>query len=535
MKNIRILLLLVAVLIMSVLTACSPSTDKTSSSSDSKSANESAETTTIEELRVGAQTLPTTLDANASISNAGIQVYYNIYDTLIMRDPFSQELTFVPGLAEGWEQISDLTWEIKLRSNVKFHDGTTMNADDVAYSLNRVINEEDPSYATAHSYLLSNFEKFEVIDDLTVHAHTFKTEPLFEHLLSDPNVGITSKEYVEEVGIDQASIAPITTGPYKVESFEPEQSVELVRFDEYWGEKAPFSKISFQLIPEISSRITALQNNEVDMITSVPADQDVVFEGKDNIKLVGTTYPMYHIYRFNASNPITDDPNLRAALDYAIDRKALVDSIWEGKAEQATAYQFADYGEPLYLSNMEDIKYDLEKAKELIAASDYNGETIEIYNKSDYYTYADLAAQAVINMWSEIGVNAKLVEVDDLSSVPDEDKELRTWSNPLYYKDPMGVIERHWSPTGEAANSGDFIPSEEYTKQFEVARFSTDENARVEALQSLLEFYRAETPFIYLYKPYESFAMNSAIQYEIPTNLRPHTLAFRAGEIKITD
>lgn len=534
--KIKRLFLAAVILLISILTACSPSSEGSSSSTnanDTKTSNGEADATAIEELRVGAQTLPSTLDANASVSNAGIQVYYNIYDTLIMRNPFSQELEFVPGLAESWEQISDLTWEIKLRPNVKFHDGTTMNAEDVAYSLNRVINEEDPSYATAHSYLLSNFETFEVMDELTVHAHTFKTEPLFEHLLSDPNAGISSKEYVEEVGIDQASIAPITTGPYKVEAFEPGQSVQLVRFDEYWGEQAPFSKINFTLIPEISSRITALQNNEVDMITSVPADQDAVFAGNDNIKLVGTIYPMYHIYRFNMSNPITDDPNLRAALDYAIDRKTLVDSIWDGKAEHATAFQFADYGEPLYLADKQDIEYDLEKAKELIAASDYNGEIIEIYNTSDYYTYADLAAQAVVNMWKEIGVNAKLVEVDDLSSVPNEDKELRTWSNPLYYVDPMGVIERHWSPTGEASASGDFIPSDEYTKQFEIARYSTDENERVAALESLLEFYRAETPFIYLYKPYESLAMNSAFDYEVPRNLRAHTLAFRAGEIKV--
>ena len=82
-------------------------------------------------LRVGAQTLPSTLDPNASVSNAGIQVYYNIIDTLIMRDPHADPLTFVPGLAESWEQTDELTWEIKLRPDVKFHDGTMMTAEDV--------------------------------------------------------------------------------------------------------------------------------------------------------------------------------------------------------------------------------------------------------------------------------------------------------------------------------------------------------------------------------------------------------------------
>ena len=92
-----------------------------------------------------------TLDANAKVSNAGIQVYYNIYDTLIMRDSSADEPTFLPGLAESWEQINDLTWEFKLREGVQFHDGTTMDAEDVEYSMNRVINQEDASYATTHS------------------------------------------------------------------------------------------------------------------------------------------------------------------------------------------------------------------------------------------------------------------------------------------------------------------------------------------------------------------------------------------------
>lgn len=506
---------------MFVLTACG-----TAGGSDTPLAN-------MKELKIGVQTLPNTLDANASVSNAGIQVYYNIYDTLIMRKPFSEKLEFVPGLAQEWKQIDELTWEIKLRSGVKFHDGSTMDAEDVAYSMNRVIKEEDPSYATTHSYLLSNFKSFEPVDDLTVRAYMFKPEPLFEHLLSDPNAGVTSKEYVEKVGIDEAALKPITTAAYKVTSFEPGKNVVLERFNDFWGEKAPFEKVTFTLIPEISSRITALKNKEVDFITNIPPDQEAVFQGSQNIRLVGDVFPMYHIYRFNMSNPIMDDANLRAALDYAIDREALAKSIWEGKAEAATAFQFEDYGEPLYIKDMQDIKYDPEKAKELIKASDYNGETIQIYNRSDYYTYADLAAQAVIDMWKQIGVKAELVEVDDLSTVPPADMELRTWSNPLYYDDPMGVIERHWAPVGEASNTGDFIPSQEYIKQFEIARYSMDIKERTNAIAELLKFFRAETPFIYLYKPYESLAMDSSIKYEIPNNLRAHTLSLRGGEITV--
>jgi peptide/nickel transport system substrate-binding protein len=486
------------------------------------------------ELRIGVQTLPDTLDANASVSNAGIQVYYNIYDTLVMRDSSSETLVFKPGLALEWKQTDEFTWEIKLRPNVKFHDGSAMTAEDVAYSLNRVIAEEDPAYVTAHSYLLANFREFKVADALTLKAHTFKNEPLFEHLLSDPNAGITSKSYVEKVGIDKAALAPITTAPSTVMGFEPGQRVILERFDDYWGERAPFAKVSYTLLPEIASRITAIITGEMDMITNIPPDQDSVFEGNDRIKLIGTVFPMYHIYCFVTSNPVTDNAKLRQALDLAIDRQAITASLWEGKAEPAIAYQFKNYGETLYFPDKEDIKYDPEEAKKLLAESDYNGESVQIYNVSNYYTYADLAAQAVIDMWKKIGVKGELIEVDSYAAIDRKKAGIRTWSNPLYYNDPMGVIERHWSPKGEAANQKEFLPTEEYIRQFDTARYSSDIGERVKALRWMLDYFRAETPFIYLYKPYESLVVRQGINYRIPSNLRAHTLGLRSGEISVS-
>lgn len=514
-------------------TESSASTTETTTTNAAEVQTEIVSEATDKVLKVATATLPETLDANASVSNAGIQVYYNIYDTLIMRDTSADEPTFLPGLAVSWEQVDDLVWEFKLRENVKFHDGTTLDAEDVCYSMNRVINQEKADYLTAYSYLLSNFEKFEAVDDLTVRAYTKNTEPLIENLLSDPNVGISSKEYCESVGLDESGLAPMTTAPYKVVSFDPGHSVVLERFDEYWGEAAPFARIEITCIPEIISRITALQNGEVDFITNIPPDQETMLAGNTNVNIIGGVLPMYHVYRLNMTNELMDDANLRAALDYAIDRDTLVNTIWLGKAEAATGYQFEQCGE-YYLEGREnEIAYDLEKAKELIAASDYNGEVIQIYNQTDYYTYADLAAQAVMEMWKEIGVNAQLVEAESLSTFTNEEQTIRTWSNPLYYQDPMGVLERHWSPEGAQVNTGHFVATEEYTEQFKIARYSTDSEERKEALGNLFDYYRSETPFIYLYRPYESVAVSTTLNYKIPSNARAYTLGFRAGEISV--
>lgn len=487
-----------------------------------------------DELRVGVQTLPSTLDANASVSNAGIQTYHNIYDTLIARDTTSATANFVPGLAESWEQVSDLEWEFVLREGVKFHDGSDLSAEDVAYSMNRVIELEDPSYATARSYLLANFTGFEATDTLVVRATTTKPEPLIEHMLSDPNSGISSKAYTEEVGLDAATSAPVATGPYKVAEFLPGESLTLERVEGHWSGTAPYAKITYLLIPEIASRITALTNDEVDFITNIPPDQESLITGNNQLTLSGEVLELYHLYRLNMSNPAMKDSRLRAALDWAIDRQAIVDSIWSGKAEVATSYQFNTYDDELKFGDRVDIGFDPERARALVAESDYAGEVIEIYNTTDYYTYADLVGQAVVDMWADVGITGKLVQVDDIPDEDIEELEIRTWSNPLYYPDPMGMIERHWAPEGEAANVGHFVPTDAYSEAFEVARYSQEATERRDALSSVFDFYREETPFIYLFKPYEAIAMRSDIEYTQPPALRPYCLTFRDGDISET-
>ncbi len=485
------------------------------------------------ELRIGVQSLPSTLDANGSVSNSGIQTYHNIYDTLIARDTKAETTAFKPGLATKWEQVEDLVWEFELRDDVKFHDGSPFTAADVVYSMNRVISKEDPAYATAYAYLLSNVTEFTAVDEHTVRATTKRPEPLLEHLLSDPNSGVSAKKYTTEVGLDAASNKPVATGPYQVVEYTPDVSLILEAVPDHWSGKPPYTKISYLSIPEIASRITALKNDEVDFITNIPPDQETLLAGDRRIKLVGGVVELYHLYRLNMSNPALADPKLRAAMDYAIDRDAIVASIWNGKAEAATSYQFENYADALKFPDRKDIGFDVQKAKQLVGESGYAGEVIEIYNDTNYYTYADLVAQAVVDMWADVGVTAKLVQVDD---IPDDDPglEIRTWSNPLYYPDPMGMIERHWAPEGEAANVKHFVPTEAYTDAFNRMRYGPDAGERKTALAEIFDFYRAQTPFIYLFKPYESLGMRANIDYTQSPNLRPYCLSFRNGDIAET-
>lgn len=488
-----------------------------------------------QELRVGVASHVTSLDVQEETSNAGAQFLYNIYDTLIEPEALSEIPKYGPGLALSWKRLGPTVTEFKLRPNVRMHDGGILEADDVAFSLNRVFRQQDPRFLGSHGRFFYNFDRVEVVDPLTVRIHTRKPEPLLEPLLAARNAGITSRKYVERLGLDKAALQPVGTGPYRVTAFTPNQLLAIERFDGHWGPKPPLDKITFRRIPEIAARITALVNKEVDFILSIPPDQEGPLRQRGDVKLVGVTWPMFHVYVVSMTHPATKDLRLRRALSLAIDRSLLVKSLWQGRGVAPTAHQFANYGPPYYQPDLRLIRYDPEAARRLIKESGYDGTPILLSYMATYYTYGDLAAQAVAAMWKAVGLNVKLQAVEGFNQTGAE-LMVRPWSNPMYYRDPMGAMDTHWSPRSWTVQRKWFTPeaSPRWQALYETARFATNPQERAAAYRELMRVGEEELAgWILLYQPYESFAMRSDIQWQVPAGLRPYALAFRAGQIAI--
>jgi len=489
------------------------------------------------ELRVGLQSFD---DGSPGLDtyhtpNAQAQMLTSIHETLIERDPYSKPLKFMPGLAQSWKMVQPTVMEINLRRGVKFHDGTTMNAEDVAFSLNRIWQRTRPEFEGVQGRFFYNFDRVEVIDPLKVRVHTKRPEPLIEVLLSARNAAITSKEYHDKVGFEKADLAPVGAGPYKVVSFKPRHELVVERFNEYYGEKAPLDRITFKCIPEISSRITALVNGEVDFIVSIPPDQEAPLRNRKDVKLLGAVWPMFHVYVLNMSHRVTGNKRLRQAMNLSIDRETLVKGIWEGKGLVPKAHQFKEYGEPLYMPELEVVKYDPEKARQLVKESGYDGTPVLLTLVQHYYTYGDHAAQAIAEMWQKVGINVKIQYIDSFpSDLQKGGIMIRPWSNPMYYPDPMGAYDTHWSKDGWPYRKNMFKPEHpKWDELYEKARFSLDVKERRQAYAELNRIGQDESGYILLYQPYESFAMRSDIEWKVPPNLRPYDLTFRAGHIKV--
>lgn len=484
-----------------------------------------------QDLDIAVQTIISGFDP-INWGNNGAPLLYNVYDTLIERDPFASPLKYIPGLAKEWSQIEPTVWELTLRDDVTMHDGTTMDAEDVAYSLNRIFAHEEPDFMSSWGTFFYNFDRVEVVDATTVHIHTLRPEPLFEALLSLRTAGIVSKEYYDENGLEHAQRFPVGSGPYRVAEFVPGERAELVRFDDFWGEEAPFDSVTFQLVEEVASRITGLVNGEFDLITNIPPDQSAALE-RSGVEQRGVTWPMFHVWVFSMKKAPTDDARVRQAMRLCTDTQAMVDGLWGGLAHRPTAHQFVEYGEPYYIPDLDLHTYDPDAARALLDEAGYDGEPIIAQFTQSYYLYGDLAAQVIQQQWAECGLNLQLEQIEQY----DNDRlNIRPWSNPMYFPDPMGAMDVHWSSNSNHAQYGTWNPSHpEWDATFEAARFGGDVETRRNAYRHLLDLDQEEAGWLLMYEPHEIYGYREGLEFTLPIAYRPYVLPLRAGQASLAE
>ena len=484
-----------------------------------------------QDLDIAVQTINSGFDP-INWGNNAAPLLYNVYDTLIEREPFTSPLTYIPGLATEWEQVEPTIWELTLRDDVTMHDGTVMDAEDVAYSLNRIFAHEQADFMSSWGTFFYNFDRVEVVDPLTVRIHTLRPEPLFEALISLRTAGIVSKEHYEENGLEYAQRFPVGSGPYRVTEFVPGERAELARFDAFWGEPAPFDTVTFQLVEEVASRVAGLANGEFDLITNIPPDQAEVL-ARPGLEQRGITWPMFHVWTINMAKAPTDDARVRQAMRLCTDRQALVDGLWGGLAHRPMAHQFSEYGEPYYFPDLDLHPYDPERARALLAEADYDGAPIVAQFTQSYYLYGDLAAQVIQQQWAECGLNLQLEQIEQY----DNDRlNIRAWSNPMYFPDPMGAMDVHWSSNSSVAQRGHWAPDHpEWDATFEAARFGADVETRRSAYRKLLDLDQEVAGWLLMYEPHEIYAYREGLEFELPVAYRPYVLPLRAGQASMAD
>jgi peptide/nickel transport system substrate-binding protein len=335
-----------------------------------------AGTTTGEEgqggtIIVGLQAEPTSLDSAQLSDYNSFRAAFGLYDSLLH---FKDESTEVePSLAESWEISDDgLVYTLKLRQGVKYHDGTDFKAEDVKFNIERQIDPNHPYHDTGEfpyaEFTWGMVDNIEVVDDSTVKiALKEPFAPFINHLAMHP-AAMASPTAIEKFGRD-FSIQPVGTGPFKFVSWNPGVELVMERNPGYWREPPKVEKIIFRPIIEDQARLTELESGGVNFIVNVPPDELARLKGDDRFTVV--EQPGMHTWwvAFNHSRAPYDDVRVRQAMNYAINKEAIVDNILKG-----TGVVAINPLPPVVWSYTDDIQrydYDPEKAKQLLAEAGY--------------------------------------------------------------------------------------------------------------------------------------------------------------------
>lgn len=314
-----------------------------------------------------------------------------VFETLVTRGDDG----FEPSLATSWSNPDPLTWEFTMADGVEFADGTPVTAADAKASLDQLIAAKGPLVST-----WAAVASVEAPDEDTFRITT--STPLGTVL---SNLALLPVVPADKVADADFFAAPYGSGPFQVAEFTPSKSVELARNDNYHGEAPALETITYDYIPEVSGRVTALENDEIDVTWGLPPDQLAGLTGREDLSV--QTYPTYGNYYiwFNSSREPFTDVRVRQALWYALDLETVKSALFEGVGEIAEApIPDAVFGS----APQSPYKYDPEKAKSLLAEAGYpDGFTTTMMWSTGCCTAGDAFADAMISDWAKVGITVE--------------------------------------------------------------------------------------------------------------------------------
>jgi len=493
--------MIVSMFLILFISACTEAT----SGEDTKDSGSEGEQK--DSLVIGFESDAATLLANTDVNYVTDTQIRNIYDPLIDRDSETGE--HIPSLATEWENIDELTWRIKLRDDVKFHNDADFNAESVKFSIDYILDESNQSYYRSR---WTNVEDVEVISDYEVEITTSKPFPnLIEYIASD--LLIMDPGYVEEVGNDTAAKEPIGTGAYEFVEWSRDNHLKLEANDDYWQGTPEIKNLEFRYIPEFSSRLSAFLSGEIDLFKNIPVDSVEEIE-KDDDSEIGEV-PSSRI-NYLALNTFYEGPlqeqKVRQALNYAIDVDELLDSILNGYGTKMTG--------PLSELNTayvetEDYGYDPDKALELIKEAGYKPEEISLTleTPSGRYPMDSHVAQGIASQLKKIDID---VEV-----------EVNEWGNhleKLQKREIKDMFILGWGPAFEPQSTVENLFTEEapyssfYDKELEEEIIETNElfepEERFEGYEKIQHELVEQAAWVPLWQQADLYAVRKDLNFE---------------------
>jgi len=499
-------------------------------------------------LRVGISTEPASLDPQYSTTGATQQASQQIFETLVARD---KNLRPVPGLALSWKAIDPLTWEIKLRPDVKFQDGKDFGSDDVVFSIKRIPTVPDSS--SSYKRNVAAIKDAIAVDKLTVRLLLKSPQPQLALDLSFIYILPSTTPATATIDDFNKGTYVNGTGPFKFVEWVPGDRLVLEKNPNYWGRKSSYDRVIFKPITNDPSRVAALLAGDVDIIDQVsPVDQDRLRKDSRVTLLSKPAATMMYIHMDSnrdqspfvsgkdgkplAKNPLKN-PRVREALSLSINRQALVERVLNGAAEPAG--QFVPEGMIGYAPDIVPDPYDPEKAKKLLAEAGYHdGFSLTLHGPNDRYLNDEQVSQTIGQFFARVGIDVKVQALP--YSV------FSTAANKLDYsiflmgfgnttgdaaRGMTAVLQTFNKEKGTGANNRGRFSDPGFDKLMDEAAASSDETAREGFLQDAARIaFVKDHAILPLYYQTTTWAVRKGISYE--PRMDEYTLANYVTPIK---
>lgn len=345
-----------------------------------------------QEIVIALGSEPTTLDPQIREDGGERAVNDNVYETLMTRTPDGK---LTPGLAaEAPRLVDPRTWEVKLRPGIRFHNGEPFNAESVVTSVKRII---DPALKSEQISFFATVRDAVKVDDLTVRIVTEGPDPILPGRLywmkMVPPKHVKDPKFAEQ---------PVGTGPYKFVRWTRGQSVVLEANPDYWGPRPAVRKVTYRFVSDAGTRVAGLMAGEFDLITNLLPE----FTKKvpQAIHMLGLEHP---IVILNADGGPTRDVRVRRALNYAVDKKALAEGLFEGFAQVAQGQLLS----PSFFGFNPEVgpyPYDPDKARALLKEAGAAGAAIEIIGTAGRWLKDREVVEAVAGYWEAVGLKPRV-------------------------------------------------------------------------------------------------------------------------------
>lgn len=353
------------------------------------------------DVTIGMQLEPPTLDPTAGAAAAIDEVVYaNVFEGLVR---FAQDGSIQPALAESWSVSDDgLVYTFKLRTGVKYHDGTDFNAADVKFALDRIGAEDS---ANAQKALYKAIASVDVVDDATV-AITL-TQPTGAMLF---NLAWGDAVIVAPESAAGNAANPVGTGPFKFSRWNRGDSIEIVKNQDYWGTAAQLDKATFKFISDPTAAFQAVMAEDIDAFPGFPAPE-ILDQLKTDPRFevaVGSTEGETILSMNNKSEALSDK-RVRKAIAHAINRQEIIDGAMFGYGTPIGTH-FAPH-HPAYVDLKGQSNHDPDLAKKLLAEAGHaDGLTLTL--KLPPPSYARRGGEIIAAQLRKVGITAEISNLE---------------------------------------------------------------------------------------------------------------------------